>query len=83
MDSRLWQPDGTMQPQTTGYAAETVRLRTGREVPELLRDLYVERRHSQQEIADAIGVSRSQVREWLRVHGISRDDRAPVDLEVA
>lgn len=65
------------------YAAETVRLRTGREVPDLLHELYVEQRHSQREIADAIGVSRSQVALWLKAHGISRFDRAPVNLEAS
>lgn len=63
------------------YAAETVHLRTGREVPDLLTDLYVTQRHSQREIAEAIGVSRSQVQLWLARYGIRRDDRRPVDLE--
>lgn len=65
------------------HAEELVRLRTGREVPDLLRDLYVERRHSQQEIADALGVSRMAINAWLQRYAISRDDRAPLELETA
>jgi transposase-like protein len=70
-----------MPKQTTDYAEEVVRLRTGREVPELLRELYVERRHTHEEIAQALGVSRALVRVWCREYGISRADREPVDLE--
>ena len=64
----------------SSYAKELVRHRTGQEVPDLLRELYVERRHSQQEIAGALGVSRGAVAEWLREYGISRADREPVTL---
>ena len=60
------------------YAAEMVQAVTGRPVPELLREYYVERRHSQQEIAAALGVTRWQVHTWLREHGISREDRLPI-----
>lgn len=63
------------------YAAELVRLRTGRDVPDLLRDLYIDRRHSQQEIADALGVSRAQVVYWMRDIGIGQDDRPPLEIE--
>lgn len=62
------------------YAKETVRDRTGREVVDLLRDLYIARRHSQQEIADALGVSRELVKQWLAEYGISREDRPPVQV---
>lgn len=61
------------------YAAELVRSRTGREVPDLLRELYVDKRHTQEEIASALGVSRSLVKEWLAEHGISRDDRPSIE----
>lgn len=64
------------------YAEELVKERTGRQVPDLLRELYVEKRHSQQEIADALGVSRMAVNAWLQRYGISREDRAPVEIEV-
>lgn len=63
------------------YAAELVLERTGREVPDLLRELYVERRHSQQGIADALGVTRHQVYVWLGRYGISREDRPPLEIE--
>lgn len=65
------------------YAAELVRERHHRDVPELLFDLYVTRRHSQQSIADALGVTRHQVYVWLQRYGISREDRAPVEIEAA
>lgn len=74
---------GTL-PVMTGrgksYAQEAVHQRIGRPLDEALRELYVERRHSQQEIADALGVSRSLVREWLADFGINRDDRPAVAL---
>jgi DNA invertase Pin-like site-specific DNA recombinase len=62
------------------YAKELVRRSTGREVPDILRELYVERRHTQQEIADALGVSRMAIAAWLAEYGISRDDRSAVTL---
>jgi len=58
-----------------------VRERHGREVDDLLRELYVTKRYPQQQIADALGVSRWQVHTWLRRYGISRDDRQPVEIE--
>lgn len=63
-----------------GYAKELVRQRTGREPAELLRELYVDKRHSQAEIARGIGVSRATVGDWLEEYGISRDDRPAVAL---
>lgn len=63
------------------YAKETVRARTGREVDEqFLRELYIDRRHSQQEIATAWGVSRETVKSWLAQYGITRDERPAVAL---
>lgn len=59
---------------------ELVQLRTGREPEDLLRELYVEKRATQQEIAEALGVDRTTVMSWLRQYGISRADRAPVEL---
>lgn len=68
---------------------ELVQVRTGRALPDLLRELYVDRRHSQQEIADGltdvlrehdIAVARSTVNDWLREYGITRDDRPAVAL---
>jgi len=62
------------------YAKDAVHARTGHEVPDLLRELYVDRRHTQEEIADAIGVTRSLVAQWLREYGITREDRPPVEI---
>lgn len=63
-----------------GYAETLVRERTGREVDELLRELYVEKRHSQQEIASAFGVSRVLISQWLAKYGITRGDRSGIAL---
>lgn len=62
------------------YAQVLVEERTGRELDSLLRELYVERRHSQEEIARALKVSRSLVSQWLRELGISRDDRPAIEI---
>lgn len=62
------------------YAKELVRERTGRDVADILRELYVDKRHSQQEIASALGVSRMAIGGWLREYGITRDDRPAVAL---
>lgn len=64
------------------HAKELVRRTTGREIDALLRDLYVERRHSQEEIAEALGVHRLTVGLWLREYGITRADRAPVEVDL-
>lgn len=55
-----------------------VQERTGRDIETLLRELYVEKRHSDQEIAIAFGVTRASVQQWRARYGINRDDRAPV-----
>lgn len=64
-----------------------VQERTGRDIEELLRELYVDGRHSQQAIATALTaklegarVSRSAVKQWLEDFGITRDDRPAVAL---
>lgn len=62
------------------YSKELVRERTGRDPEELLRELYVEKRHSQREIAAALDVTRSLVAQWLTEYGITRDDRPAVAL---
>lgn len=46
----------------------------------VVRDLYLDKRHSDQEIADALGVNRVTVTKWRKRWGISRDDRAGVAL---
>jgi len=65
------------------YAQELVRKSTGRAVDELLRELYVEKKHSQEEIARALGVSRVTIAGWLAEYGISRDDRDTLEPLVA
>lgn len=60
---------------TTSATRELVRLRTGRDAIELIRELYLERRFSDREIAEAIGVDRVTVNKWRRANGIRRDDR--------
>jgi DNA invertase Pin-like site-specific DNA recombinase len=62
------------------YSKELVRRSTGREIDDLLRELYLDRRHSQQEIAEALGITRSLVGQWLAEYGISREDRPAVAL---
>ena len=62
------------------HAKELVRERTGREVPDLLRELYVDRRHTQAEIARALDVHRMTIVLWLQEYGITRSDRPEVAL---
>lgn len=62
------------------HAKELVRRTTGRDPEDVLRELYVERRHSQEEIAQALGIHRMTVSLWLREYGITRDDRPTVTL---
>jgi transposase len=49
-------------------------------IERVIRDLYVVRRHSDQEIADALGVNRVTVTKWRKRWGIRRDDRPAVAL---
>lgn len=65
------------------FAQKAVQASTGREPDDLLRELYVQKRHSQEEIARALGVSRTTIQAWLREYGITRDERPPVDLSEA
>jgi transposase len=46
----------------------------------VVRELYVDKRHSDQEIADALGVNRVTVTKWRKRWGITRDERPPVAL---
>jgi arginine repressor len=67
------------------HAQLLVEQSTGRDLDELLTELYVTDRHSQQEIADALAskgapVSRAIVSQWLRERGITRGARAAVTL---
>lgn len=56
-----------------------MRANTGRDPEELLRELYVRDLRSQQEIADALGVSRSLVSKWLADFNITRPERPPLE----
>lgn len=57
------------------YVEQVVRRRTGREVDEHLRELYIDRRFTDIEIAELLGVSRQTVTKWRRKYGIGRSDR--------
>ena len=63
------------------HAMQLVEERTKRDLEGLLRELYVTKRHSQQEIGDALKVSRASVQDWLDDFGISAADRAPVVID--
>jgi DNA-binding XRE family transcriptional regulator len=69
-----------MDDERKSHTKELVQERTGRSVPELLREMYVDRRYSQKEIASALGIHRMTVNAWLVEYGIRRDDRPPVEL---
>ncbi len=58
-----------------------VQERTKRPVEELLRELYVDRRFTDQEIAAALGVgiTRAAIQQWREQFGISRDDRPAIE----
>jgi uncharacterized protein YjcR len=49
-------------------------------IESVIRDLYLEKRHSDQEIAEALGVNRVTVTKWRKRWGITRDDRGPVEI---
>jgi len=72
--------DSEVTEDRKSHAKELVRRTTGREPEDVLRELYVDRRHSQEEIAAALGVHRMTVGLWLREYGITRDDRPAVTL---
>jgi transposase len=63
------------------YAQTAVTAVTGRDLAELLRELYIERRWTDQEIAahlaetTRIAVSRSTVRTWRAEFGVDRSER--------
>lgn len=69
-----------MQDRIKSRVEQEVQIRTGRDVPGLVRELYIDRRHSDQEIADALGVHRVTVTNWRREWGINRDDRPAIEV---
>lgn len=54
------------------HAQKAISLRTGREVPDLLRELYVERGLSHERIGAELGVTRATVARWLADFQIKR-----------
>lgn len=60
------------------HAKALVRRVTGREVPDILRELYVDKRQTQEEVALSLGVSRDTVIRWLAEYDITRNDREPL-----
>jgi transposase len=69
-----------MDDRIKSRAEQVVEQRTGRELPELLRELYVDKRHTHEEIAEALGVHRVTVTRWIASFRITRDDRPAVAL---
>ena len=69
-----------MDDRIKSRAEQVVERRTGRPLPDTLRDLYIDQRATQDEIAATLGVHRVTVTKWLRIHGITRDDRPAVAL---
>lgn len=70
-----------MQDRIKSRTEQEVSQRTGRDdVPALVRELYVDQRHSDREIAEALGVHRVTVTNWRAEWGITRDDRPAVAL---
>lgn len=66
----------TRKTQNLTHAQELVRLRTGRELPELLREMHVDRELSQGAMAAELGVSRNTVAMWLREFSVGREGAA-------
>lgn len=55
-----------------------VQERTGRDLRELLTELYVEKGRTDAEIAGAIGVTRAVVQQWRTQYGIKREPLEPL-----
>ncbi len=49
-------------------------------IEQVIRYQYLERRHSDQEIAAALGVNRVTVTKWRKRWGIAREDRPGVEI---
>lgn len=49
-------------------------------IERVIREMYLEKRYSDQEIADALGVNRVTVTKWRKRWDIARDDRGPVEV---
>lgn len=51
--------------ESKSHAQQLVEAREGRELPELLRDLFVSERMTKGEIAKRLGVGRDTVARWI------------------
>lgn len=69
-----------MSDRIKSRTEQEVQRRANREVPDLVRELYVDRRFTDQEIAAALGVHRVTVTKWRADWGITREDRPVVSL---
>lgn len=56
--------------ETKSHAQQLVETREGRDLPELLRELFVFQRMTHKAIAERLGVSRATVARWIDEHGI-------------
>lgn len=70
-----------MPDKTTPNAALPERTDAEGHIERVIRDLYIEKRHSDQEIATALGVNRVTVTKWRARWGISREARGPVEIK--
>lgn len=62
-------------PQIKSRVQQVVEARTGRDLEPHLRELYLERRYTDQEIAELLRVNRVTVIHWRQRFGIDRADR--------
>jgi transposase len=56
--------------ESKSHAQQLVEIREGRDLPGLLRELFVSQRMSRVAIAKRLGVSRETVGRWIDEHGI-------------
>ena len=64
----------TQQKRT--HAQELVELKWGRDLEELLEDLYVQQGRTQEQVAALLGVTRITARQWLIDFDIKRETAA-------
>lgn len=67
-----------MATPSKSHAQRLVELATGRDLAELLRELYVERRWTDEEIGKHLNMSRMTVVNWRAQFGIDRSQRTTV-----
>lgn len=64
-----------MRKRSRTIAQELVAERTGRDPEALVRELYVDKRLSDREIGEALGVERATIQQWRKQWGIRAEDR--------